>query len=123
MEMTNSVKDATAAASARWQSFFNAGDPSGCASCYEPEAVMVAAPFGTYRGRGEIEAFWTKLIGDGFAEVEYLDSEIQVIDDHSAVLTSKWRMNKAEGVITRELWVRQPDGNMRLREDHFEALG
>ena len=121
--MTTTVKEATAAASAKWQAFFNAGDPGGCASCYEADATMVATPFGTYRGRGEIEAFWTKLIEDGFSDVEYLDAKIEVIDDHSAVLTSKWRMNKAEGVITRELWVRQPDGSMRLREDHFEALG
>ena len=84
---------------------------------------MVATPFGTFIGRADIEVFWRKLIDDGFAEVEYVEPTIEVIDDKSAVLTSKWRMNKAHGIITRELWVLQADGTALLREDHFEALG
>ena len=31
-------------------------------------------------------------------------------------------MNKAHGVIHRELWVLQEDGSAKLREDNFEAL-
>lgn len=37
--------------------------------------------------------------------------------------TSGWAMNNAHGVITRELWVRQDDETIRLREDHVEELG
>ncbi len=84
---------------------------------------MVATPFGTFTGRAEIEAFWTKLVEDGFSDVAYIDPNIDVIDDESAVLSSKWNMNKAHGEITRELWVLQSDRTVRLREDHFEALG
>ena len=120
--MTNPVEEATAVATARWRAFFNNGDAAGCASCYEEGAKMIAAPFGTFVGRAEIEAFWRKLIDEGFAEVEYVDPSIEVIDDQSAVLTSKWAMNKAHGIITRELWVLHPDGTALLREDHFEAL-
>lgn len=83
---------------------------------------MVATPFGAFIGRAEIEAFWRRLIDDGFAEVEYVDPIIDAIDDQSAVLTSRWKMNKAHGIITRELWVLQADGTALLREDHFEAL-
>ena len=84
---------------------------------------MNATPFGTFTGRAEIEAFWRQVMDDGFAEVEYLEPEIQVIDAASAVLTSGWRMNKAHGVITKELWVLQDDGTALLREDDFEVQG
>lgn len=120
--MAETMKEATIAASQRWKAFFNGGDAAGCASCYEENAKMVATPFGTYVGRADIEAFWQKLIGDGFADVDYVDPEIEVIDDNTAMLKSTWTMNKAHGVITKELWVRQPDGAVLLREDHFEAL-
>ena len=32
-------------------------------------------------------------------------------------------MNKASGVIHKELWVIQEDGSAKLREDHFEVTG
>jgi len=111
------------AASRKWMAAFNAGDAAGCAANYEDDAVMVAKPFGKFTGRREIEAFWDKIIGDGFADVEYLEPEITVVDETSAVLSSKWRMNKAHGVITKELWVVQDDGIALLREDAFEVLG
>ena len=84
---------------------------------------MQAKPFGTFTGTAEICAFWQKLIDDGFAEVEYLDPKIEVIDATSAILTSGWKMNKASGVIHKELWVLQNDGTAQLREDDFEATG
>jgi hypothetical protein len=31
-------------------------------------------------------------------------------------------MNKASGVIHKEMWVLQQDGSVKLSEDHFEAL-
>ena len=71
--------------------------------------------------RAEIQAFWEGLIADGFTDVEYVEPELQVVDETSAVLTSRWRMNKAQGVIHRELWVLQDDGSAKLREDDFEA--
>jgi hypothetical protein len=84
---------------------------------------MVAAPFGTFTGHAEIQSFWQNLINDGFTGVDYLNPEITVLDETSALLTSGWKMNKAHGIITRELWVLQADGTMTLREDHFEAKG
>lgn len=121
--MATEMTTAVMAASERWKSSFNGGDAAGCAACYEEDATMVAAPFGTFTGRAEIEAFWTKLIKDGFSDVDYIDPKIEDVDERSAVLSSGWKMNKARGVITRELWVLQPDGSALLREDHFEALG
>ncbi len=110
-------------ASATWKAAFNSGDAAGCAAQYEADAVMHARPFGTFTGTDEIQAFWQNLINDGFAEVDYIDPRIEVIDASSAILSSGWKMNKAKGVIHKELWVLQEDGSAKLREDDFEAQG
>lgn len=117
------VLDAVQAASEKWKTAFNSGNAAGCAAAYEEDAIMNAKPFGTFTGRSEIQAFWAKLIADGFADVEYLEPKLEVRDVSSAVLTSGWRMNNAHGVITNELWVLQQDGTALLREDDFEAQG
>ena len=116
-----SVLDAVKKASGQWQSAFNSGDAAGCAAQYENTAVMHARPFGTFTGTSEIQKFWQKLIDDGYADVEYVEPKIEVIDETRAVLTSGWKMNKAKGVIHKELWVLQKDGTAKLREDDFEA--
>lgn len=119
--MNMELNSRTIAASEKWRHFFNRGDAKGCASMYEENAKMVAEPFGTYNGRQEIEAFWRSIIDQGFTDVAYIDPAIEQVDESATVLTSGWKMNKAQGVITRELWVVQDDGSMRLREDHFAA--
>ena len=120
-EQQAAVLDAVKKASGRWQSAFNSGDAAGCAAQYETTAVMHARPFGTFTGTSEIQGFWQKLVDDGYADVEYMEPNIEVIDETSAVLTSGWKMNKAEGVIHKELWVLQENGIAKLREDDFEA--
>ena len=117
------VLSALKEASEKWKAAFNMGNAEGCASQYESDAVMTAKPFGTFNGTEEIKAFWQKLIDDGFAEVDYINPEIEVIDESSAVLSSGWKMNKAKGVITKELWVLQSDGTAKLRIDEFEVQG
>ena len=108
-------------ASGRWKGSFNSQDAAGCAAQYEADAVMHARPFGTFTGADEIQAFWQKLVDDGYADVDYIDPQIEVLDAVSAVLSSGWKMNKAAGVIHKELWVLQSDGTAKLREDDFEA--
>ena len=110
-------------ASKQWKSAFNSGDAAGCAAQYESNAVMQAQPFGTFTGKTDIQTFWQKLIDDGFTDVEYIDPQIQVVDKNQAILTARWQMNKASGVIHKELWVLQDDGTAKLRSDHFEAIG
>ena len=119
--MNNELYSRTIEASEKWRTCFNRGDAAGCAAMYEEGAKMIAKPFGTYHGRQEIEAFWQNIINQGFADVAYIEPEIEQVDEGTTVLTSRWKMNKAQGLITRELWVVQEDGSMRLREDHFEA--
>lgn len=120
-EQKEAVLNAVDTASLQWRSAFNLGDAEGCAAQYEKTAIMHARPFGRYAGTAEIQAFWQKLIDEGYTDVEYIDPQIEVIDEVSAILTSGWKMNKARGVIHRELWVLQEDGSAKLREDDFEA--
>ncbi len=122
-ERNSSILDALKTASEKWKFAFNSGDAAGCAAQYETTAVMNAKPFGTFTGTVEIQAFWQKLIDDGFSDVDYIEPKIEVNDATSAVLTSGWKMNNAAGIITRELWVLQPDGTAKLREDDFEVQG
>ncbi|WP_420411471.1 YybH family protein [Roseibium sp.] len=119
--MSNAAVTAAQTASRAWQETFNRGDAKGCADFYSPEAVMKVTPFGEFRGREEIQEFWEEIISDGFSDVEYLDPELTAVDDQSVHLKSRWRMNKAHGVITNELWVLQPDGAALLIEDEFEV--
>lgn len=117
------VLSALSHASEQWKHGFNSGDAQACAAQYEADAIMVAKPFGTFTGTKEITAFWQKLIDDGFSDVDYIDPSIEVVDESSAVLSSGWKMNKAKGVITKELWVLQIDGSAKLRTDEFEVQG
>ena len=123
VDQTEVIIKATEKASGQWKAAFNSGDAAGCAAQYEADAVMHARPFGTFTGTVEITAFWQKLIDDGFAEVEYIEPKLEAINGQEALLTSGWKMNKARGVIHKELWVLQEDGTVKLREDDFEALG
>ncbi len=82
------VLDAVNIASSTWKESFNAGDASGCAGQYEVNATMRAEPFGTFTGTKEIAVFWQSLIDDGYAQVVYIEPNIEVIDSTSAVLKS-----------------------------------
>ena len=86
--MSTKIVDAARAASAAWQSFFNAGDANGCASFYEENVVMIAKPFGEFAGRDAILAFWQKIIADGCANVAYTSPTFAAVDAKSVVLTS-----------------------------------
>ena len=53
--------------------------------------------------------------------MKYLDRNIIVVDEKTALLSSPWSMNKIKGIITLEKWVKK--GNKWvLIEDNFEAL-
>lgn len=125
--MTNEQKETLLAAvntaSEKWKAAFNSGNATACADQYETDAVMNAQPFGVFTGTEEIRAFWQKLVDDGFSDIVYINPKVEVIDETSVILKSDWTMNNAAGVIHKELWVLQPDGTAKLRDDHFEALG
>lgn len=108
---------------AQWQNAFNNHDAAGCAAQYTQDSVMIAKPFGTFTGRGEIQEFWQGIVDQGFAEVEYSDVQWQPAEEHGYILTSSWTMNKAFGVVHREHWIIDTDGKARLLSDEFEVQG
>lgn len=121
--MLKKIKEAAIAGSEKWKTSFNSGDGEACAKCYEEGAIMVATPFGEFIGKEKIAAFWVDLISQGFTDVVYIDRKIEIVDEKSAIISADWKMNKANDIITKELWVLQENGTALLREDHFEAQG
>ena len=106
-----------------WKSAFNRHDAAGCAAQYSQDSVMEAKPFGVFKGREAIQNFWQGIIDQGFAEVEYQDSQWQKSEDNGYLLSSSWTMNKAFGVVVREHWILESDGQARLIYDEFEVQG
>ncbi len=119
--MDHQILVAVAEASKAWKDAFNTGDAKAATALYEEDAIMVVKPFGTYTGRDEILGFWTNLIEKGFDDVVYSDTVTTLIDEESVRIAADWKMNKASGVITNELWVIQSDGRALLRLDYFEV--
>ncbi len=120
--MAEEILNTCKAGIAAWQEAFNQHNAAGCAQQYAENATMTAKPFGTFKGREEIQAFWQKIIDDGFANVDYTNVKWHAEGD-GYILTADWTMNKAHGVVHRELWKLQADGKARLEEDEFEVLG
>lgn len=106
-----------------WQLAFNQQDAAGCAARYTADSVMDARPFGTFKGRQEIQAFWQGIMDKGFADVEYTNVSWEAAEDQGYILSSSWTMNKAFGVVHREHWVIEEDGEARLLSDDFEVQG
>ncbi len=121
-ELEYTASQAVAKASKAWRDAFNRGDAAAAAALYEENAVMVAKPFGTFTGRAQIQTFWENLVKQGFDNVIYMNTTTKYLDPNTVQISASWRMNKASGVITNELWVLQPDGQALLREDHFEVV-
>ena len=90
-------------ASNAWIAAFNSGDAASAANLYEADTQMIALPFGTFIGRESIQAFWEDIIAKGFTDVRYIEPKIDVVNNRTAIISSKWQMNKAFGVVTKEL--------------------
>lgn len=121
--MAQDVLAACKAGIEKWQRAFNSQDAAGCAAQYAQGTTMVAKPFGTFVGREEIQALWQNIIDQGFADVQYQDATWQPEGDDGYLLSSKWTMNNAFGVVHKEHWKIQADGEARLVYDEFEVLG
>lgn len=121
--LNDSVLIACKHGSSAWQDAFNRRDAAACAELYDPSCVMNAQPFGVYEGRHAIQEFWQYIIDQGFESVTYSEPEWKKDKQGGFVLTAKWTMNKAFGVVHEEYWVVGDDGQARLMRDHFEVLG
>lgn len=112
---------------AAWQAAFNQQDAAGCAGQYTEKSIMDARPFGTFKGREEIQAFWQNIMDQGYKDVAYSDVQWQAVNQDDSeegyILTSSWTMNKAFGVVHKEHWIVEADGKARLISDDFEIQG
>lgn len=121
--MSQQLLNAVKLASATWMQGFNTQNAALCAAQYSENAPMLARPFGEFVGTEAIQAFWQNLIDQGYADVEYTSPQYKVLDEKSVLLTTEWKMNKAYGVVHKEIWVLQADGTAKLVDDEFEVLG
>ncbi|WP_061034494.1 MULTISPECIES: YybH family protein [Vibrio] len=121
--MTQSVLERAQAGISAWQIAFNNQDAGGCAAQYAEDCIMVAKPFGTFEGREAIQAFWQNIMDQGFNSVDYTNTKWEQDSENGYILSSDWTMNKAFGVVHKELWEIQEDGLSRLTYDEFEVLG
>ncbi|WP_395374697.1 antibiotic biosynthesis monooxygenase [Marinicella sp. W31] len=117
----NRLMAAVREASLRWRAAFNSKNPKGCVQQYATDAVMQVTPFGSYEGHDAIEAFWTQLVAQGYRNVEYIDPKYEIIDETTVKLSSHWKMNKAQGYISEELWRLDEQGRAYLIYDAFEV--
>ncbi|AUI87351.1 isochorismatase [Vibrio azureus] len=122
-EQKQNVLTAVTKASKGWRDAFNSGDAKKAASFYEQDAVTTSIPFGIYIGQTAAEGLWDYIISNGYKDVKYFDTKIEVISSNAAVLSGSWEMNKAYGIMTKEIWVVGQDGTAKLRVDDFEVVG
>jgi ketosteroid isomerase-like protein len=119
----NNILMACEAGIAAWQHAFNNQDAEGCANQYQENCIMHARPFGTFEGKEAIKAFWQDIMDKGFKDVNYTEVKWEPIGEDGYLLSSKWTMNKAYGVVHKEHWVVDSDGNAKLASDDFEIQG
>jgi ketosteroid isomerase-like protein len=108
--------------SAKWIESFNEGDAEACIAVYRNCAVLSAKPFGTFTGTEEIESFWRPLMGGSLGDLEYYNVKVEVIDENTAHLSAEWKLNLGRGEVTKDVWVKQPDGGWLVDESNFELL-
>ncbi|MDG1778714.1 MAG: alpha/beta fold hydrolase [Flavobacteriaceae bacterium] len=117
---TNTAKQEVMQASKSWISNFNSGNTSAISNAYTEDVIMVAKPFGTFKGRKAISEFWTPFVKSGATDLRYSNTKIDMVSDTKAIISSDWSMNVGKGIITNETW-EKIDGTLLLTEDHFEV--
>ena len=117
---TNTAKQEVMQASKSWISNFNSGNTSAISNAYTEDAIMVAKPFGTFKGRKAISEFWTPFVKSGATDLRYSNTKIDMVSDTKAIISSDWSMNVGKRIITNETW-EKIDGTWLLTEDHFEV--
>ena len=109
------------AASKEWINDFNRGDSQKCAGRYADNALMRAEPFGVKTGKTSILGFWKSFMDSGAGNLVYTHVKIEVVNEHTVLLSANWRMNVGRGVIYQEKW-EKIDDEWKYTYDDFEVL-
>jgi ketosteroid isomerase-like protein len=104
-----------------WIENFNKGNIQYCIDAYTHNAIIRIKNVGEFKGKKAISIFWNDLTKNA-NHIEYSNTSIKVINEKTIHLSSDWKMNIAEGIITLEEWVKQEDNSWKLVEDEFEIL-
>ena len=121
-DLQDRLREEVSMCSQKWIANFNKGDVTACVAAYRPNAIMHAAPMGTFTGKEAIDGFWRPFMASGAGQLEYDNIRLEVVDESTVLLSANWRMNVGRGVITMEKWVKQLDGNWLLEQDDFEVV-
>jgi ketosteroid isomerase-like protein len=103
-----------------WVENFNKGNVQYCIDAYVDDARMIVKGLGKFEGKEEIAGFWNELTKKA-NHIEYLNTNILVIDENTIHLNSDWKMNIGEGIITLEEWVKQENNTWKLVNDCFQV--
>lgn len=103
-----------------WVENFNKGNIKYCIDAYTNDARMIVKGIGKFEGREEISSFWNELTKTA-KTLEYINTNIIVLNEKTVHLNAEWKMNIGEGIITLEEWVKQEDGRWMLENDCFQV--
>lgn len=118
--MHSTIYQEVLAASRTWIEHFNRGDIEYCSNVYTQDTVMSVYPHGRFEGREAVKAFWQSFVESANpSNLQYRNVKIYIQNENEAVLSASWSMNVGNGFISKELWVKQRDGEWRLKEDDF----
>eukprot|EP01095_Lingulamoeba_sp_RSL-Kostka_P006545 TRINITY_DN2057_c0_g1_i1.p1 TRINITY_DN2057_c0_g1~~TRINITY_DN2057_c0_g1_i1.p1 ORF type:complete len:126 (-),score=45.59 TRINITY_DN2057_c0_g1_i1:184-561(-) len=115
----NSVEEDFKATSQAWIENFNAGNVDACIDAYLDDCILIVKDVGEFNGKEAIAGFWKELTKTA-NHIEYSNTVINVINETTVHLSSDWKMNIAEGIITLEEWVKQEDDSWKLSKDEFQ---
>ena len=117
---TKEIEKEVLEASKNWITNFNKGNTVYISNAYTEDAIMIAKPFGTFKGQKAIGAFWTPFVKSGATDLVYTNTKVDVINQTKAIVSSDWSMNVGKGIITNETWIKT-NGVWKLETDHFEV--
>lgn len=122
----DAVRGQVEAAYAAWDEAFNRGDAKALASLYVDDATFLPATHDVVEGPARIEAFFTPLLAQGVTGHRFALITLHE-DEHSIAAAARWTalspgpdgaLTTSSGIATH-LFLKQPDGRLKLRLHTF----
>ncbi|MFO1047597.1 MAG: SgcJ/EcaC family oxidoreductase [Geminicoccaceae bacterium] len=123
---SNAVRERVEAAYAAWDAAFNRGDAKAVAGLYTGDATFLPATHAVVEGPANIERFFAPLLAQGVSDHRF---ELITIheDARSIAAAARWTATSpnpdgtraASSGIATHLFLKQPDGSLKLRLHTF----
>lgn len=123
---SNALRERVEAAYAAWDGAFNRGDAKALSELYTSDATFLPATHAVVEGPASIERFFTPLLAQGVS-----DHRFELITIHedagSIAAAARWTATSPDPDGTRvtssgiatHLFLKQPDGRLKLRLHTF----